>query len=72
MVIIWGSKGKIKTKEQGQFHCPVCRGIRRYQLKEIGKYFTLYFVPLFKTNTEVVYVECQSCGLAFKPEVLND
>jgi uncharacterized C2H2 Zn-finger protein len=37
----------------------------------MGKYFTLYFIPIVKTKDLGEYVECQTCKTTFKPEVLQ-
>ena len=42
-----------------------------YELKEVGKYFTLYFIPIVKTKDLGGYVECQTCLQTFYPEVLQ-
>jgi hypothetical protein len=70
-MIIWGSKGKEKTIAEGQFFCPHCSTSRSYRHKRIGKYFTLYFIPLFETKNLGEYIECQSCFMTFRTEVLN-
>jgi RNA polymerase subunit RPABC4/transcription elongation factor Spt4 len=70
-MIIWGSKGKIRKLETGQFYCPNCREMRGYIRKRVSKYFTLYFVPLFETENKGEYIECQACGNSYKPEVLE-
>jgi hypothetical protein len=70
-MIIWGSKGKEKTMESGQFLCPCCRCLRPYKHKKISKYFTLYFIPLFETKNLGEYIECQVCGSTWKMEVLE-
>ncbi|MBI5295439.1 MAG: zinc-ribbon domain-containing protein [Chloroflexi bacterium] len=70
-MIIWGSKGRAIEVERGKFYCPKCQSHRSYSYKEIGKYFTLYFIPLFKTATIGTYVECQTCFAIFDKEVLN-
>jgi len=70
-VIIWGSKGRGKTIATGEFYCPQCEVRRVYHYKEMGKYFTLYFIPIVKTRDLGEYVECQTCKTTFKPEVLQ-
>ncbi len=70
-MIIWGSKGKTKVINEGTFLCPVCKNQQRYKHHVVGKYFTLYFIPLFKTKTIGEYIECQNCFMTFKPEVLD-
>jgi hypothetical protein len=70
-MIIWGSKGKTKDVGSGFFYCPRCQGRRQYIHKEVGKYFTLYFIPLFRTSMLGEFVECQSCLTPFETSVLN-
>ncbi len=68
--IIWGSRARTKTIGSGTFPCPRCRATRDYAYKQVKRWFTLYFVPLFPTRTLGEYVECAGCGAAWKPEVL--
>ena len=70
-MIVWGSKGKTKTIAQGRFFCPSCRTSRPYEHKQVGRYFTLYFIPLFQTKDIGEFVECQVCHMTFKPEIIN-
>jgi len=70
-VIIWGSRGKERTIARGQFFCPSCQAMRTFQHREVGRYFTLYFIPLFQTSKLGEYVECNVCLTTFKPEVLT-
>jgi len=70
-MIIWGSKARLKTIGTGQFFCPTCRQTRRYEHKQAKRYFTLYFVPLFPMGDLGEFVECQTCRVTFKPEVLT-
>ncbi len=70
-MLIWGSKGKVKDLESGQFYCPHCGELRPYTHKKIAKYFTLYFIPLFETENKGEFIECGACGQFFPPEVLK-
>jgi hypothetical protein len=70
-MIIWGSKGRFVTIGEGSFFCPSCEAVRRYKHQQAGRYFTLYFIPLFKTKSLGDFVECQTCKMTFKPEVLT-
>jgi len=70
-MIIWGSKGRHEFVSEGQFFCPKCNNIRHYKLIRVSKYFTLYFIPLFKTKTLGEYVECQTCKNGYEPKVLE-
>ena len=70
-MIIWGSKGKTTDAGMGVFYCPKCQGKRQYIRKEVGKYFTLYFIPLFRTSILGEYIECRTCLTPFETTVLN-
>ena len=45
-LIIYGTKGRETVVKSGRFYCPSCGPDIRYQLKEVRRYFTLYFIPL--------------------------
>jgi hypothetical protein len=70
-MIIWGSKGKTKVIGRGQFFCPRCQRLRPYEHKQVGKYFTLYFIPLFQTSNLGEYIECKVCFTPFEKSVLD-
>ncbi|MBI9050924.1 MAG: zinc-ribbon domain-containing protein [Anaerolineaceae bacterium] len=38
---------------------------------QVGQYFSLYFIPLFRIKDLGQYVVCQHCEQSYKPEVLN-
>lgn len=70
-MIIFGTSNKMKTVGSGQFHCPNCRTMRTYERKQAKRYFSLYFIPLIPMGDAGEFVECQTCHLTFRPEVLN-
>jgi hypothetical protein len=70
-LIIWGSKGKQEVISQGQFYCPKCNNNSRFLRKHVARYFTLYFIPLFKTKDLGEFIECQTCKSGFDPKVLE-
>jgi hypothetical protein len=70
-MIIYGHRNREIQVASGQFHCPKCDAQRPYVHKRIARYFTLFFIPLFKFRTLGEYVECQVCRRAFKPAVLG-
>jgi hypothetical protein len=70
-MIIFGTRARTKIVGEGEFFCPSCRGKRRYQHKEGRPYFALYFIPIFPVGEGRSYVECQTCGTAFDPAVLQ-
>lgn len=70
-MIIFGTRNRFKTIGTGQFYCPHCQGQRNYEHKQAKKYFTLYFVPLIPMGDMGDFVECQTCHVTYKSEVLN-
>jgi zinc-ribbon family len=70
-MIIWGSKGRQMKLGSGDFNCPKCQAKRPYNHMRSTVYFTLYFIPLFKTRDLGEYVECQTCKGSYKMEILN-
>lgn len=70
-MIVFGTSNKMKTVGSGQFHCPNCRTMRAYERKQAKRYFSLYFIPLIPMGDLGEFVECQTCHLTFRPEVLT-
>lgn len=70
-MIIFGASARTKTIGEGQFYCPNCQEMRRYELKQARQYFSLYFIPLIPLGETGRFVQCQTCGMAFKPDVLE-
>jgi hypothetical protein len=38
----------------------------------VERFFTLYFIPIFSLGDLGEFIECQSCQLTFRPEILGD
>jgi hypothetical protein len=70
-VIIFGTRVKYKVLGEGQFFCPKCQAQRAYTHKKASRYFALYFVPLIPMGQLGEFVQCQTCGMTFKPDVLQ-
>jgi hypothetical protein len=70
-MIIWGSVGRETSIGTGTFHCPQCNGQQLYDHRRVARYFTLYFIPLFPTETLGEFISCQGCKTPFKPEILH-
>ena len=70
-MIIWGSKGQEKEIGTGTFYCPRCDTQRPYIHKKVLRYFTLFFIPIFKIEELGEYLQCGGCNTTFKPEVLQ-
>ena len=70
-MIIWGSRTRYSTTEEGVFYCPSEQGDRPYARKTAKQWFTLYFIPIFPMNERGEVVECQTCNNQFAPGVLD-
>ncbi|HEX2907038.1 MAG TPA: zinc-ribbon domain-containing protein [Phototrophicaceae bacterium] len=70
-MIILGTSSKTKTLDSGQFYCPRCQTVRTYERKQARPYFSAYFIPLFPIGAPTEFIECQTCKLTYKPEVLT-
>ena len=46
--------------------------LRPYTHRRIGRYFTLYFIPVFQIEKLAEYIECQVCHHVYPPEVLHN
>ena len=69
--IIWGTRGVTTSKGSGRFVCPSCGADRDYTLKQVRRFFTLYFIPIIPLGLLGTYVECRTCGGTFKDSVLE-
>lgn len=70
-MIIFGTRPRQQVTDRGKFFCPKCGDIRPYERKHLAHYFTLYFIPVFKTKDVGEVVECQVCKSQFDPRVLE-
>lgn len=69
--IIFGTRSRATTTDTGRFFCPACGKRRPYDLKEVRRHGTLYFIPVLPLDKVGEYVECKKCGATFYPKVLN-
>ncbi len=71
MIFIGGLSDRQKEVSSGSFTCPHCGIPRPYKLMQAGRYFNLYFIPIFRTKDLGQYVQCQICQRNFDPQVLT-
>ncbi len=71
MVLIWGSRGRASTIDQGNFYCPDCHGRKDYAQKQVKRWFTFFFIPIFPYSNLGDYVECDQCKSTFNSRVLE-
>jgi len=78
MLIIWGSKWKIK--EEGSINL-ICDGCQEEELMVCStrRWFTLFFIPVIPTSSKEYYLHCLSCENSYElensiniEELLND
>lgn len=70
-MIIFGAKPRYKTIDSGEFFCPSCQKSRKYDRKGGKNYFSLYFIPIFPIGDLDEFIECQTCGRSYHPDVLK-
>ena len=70
-MIIWGSRTTNKNVSSGPFHCPRCGPEKRYDLIQVNRWFTLYFIPLIPMGSEGKYVKCKACAGTFDETAVN-
>jgi hypothetical protein len=70
-IILWGSTGFTSNTGEGKFLCPQCGDERRYERKEVNRWFTLYFIPLFPIGSAGEYVECTKCEGSWEVGILE-
>jgi len=72
MLLIFGFRLRTKALSRGVFLCPRCGVDRSYVLQGLRRWFTLFFLPIFPIGSIVSeQVTCETCGVAFKTQVLN-
>jgi hypothetical protein len=69
-MIIYGHRKREKDIAEGEFSCPRCQARRPFKYKQMGRYLTLFFIPLFRLARLGEYVECQVCLTTFTSDVL--
>lgn len=71
MFFIAGISPKTTIKDQGPFHCPVCRRYSQYKIFEQRSYFSLFFIKLFPVSkAKSAQLVCQSCQTVMPTSVL--
>lgn len=70
-IIIYGSRGITSELSGGDFDCPHCQNHSSYRLKQVRRFFTLFFIPIFPISSGIRFVECDHCGSQFEEAVLD-
>lgn len=68
--LIWGSKAEDREVTVGNFYCPYCDAPATFSKRRIERFFTLFFIPLFPTETLAEYVRCGRCRSQMSADIL--
>lgn len=67
MILIFGTRGRITTSNERDRlakACPNCKS--DLELKELKKWFTLFFIPVFPFSTLDTFYQCNGCESSYK------
>lgn len=65
MILVWGYKGYCDLLGYILEQCPQCRTTGLFAVKQVGKKFTVYFIPTFSYSSKQ-YAECSTCHSMFE------
>jgi hypothetical protein len=66
MIIIFGEKEYVRTRDRGEFYCRSCNAWRPYAYQIRQRYLTLFFIRTWiPTRRATEYVRCLACGNHF-------
>ena len=71
LLVIFGFRNRSTKIGDGQFHCPTCGVQRRYTLRAVRRWFTLFWVPLVPGKVSARVVTCDVCASVFQESVLT-
>ena len=67
MILIFGTRGRITRSSEKDIldkACPNCSA--DLELKDLKKWFTLFFMPVFPFNTLDTFYQCNNCESSYK------
>jgi len=70
-LVIYGTTGLTSTADTGAFYCPNCAGQQHYEMRQVRRFFTLYFIPLIPLDVIGRFVKCGGCGSEYQESVLQ-
>ena len=71
MFLIFGARASKSTVGSGMFFCPNEQSDQPYRQVGVKRMGHLFFIPLLPLGDLGEYVECESCGGTYRPEVLS-
>lgn len=66
-MLIYGHRSRETLLGTRSFYCPRCQAQTPARHIRVDRWFTLFFIPLFKIATLGDLLECQTCYGAYKP-----
>jgi|TARA_B100001971_G_scaffold16049_1_gene12553 uncharacterized tellurite resistance protein B-like protein len=69
--LIFGTRASKRTVGSGMFFCPNEQSDQSYRQVAVKRMGHLFFIPLLPLGDLGEYVECESCGGTYRPEVLS-
>lgn len=72
MLLIFGITVRSRPMEAGKFHCPNEGGDRTYTLREMRRWFTVFFIPVLPLTILGDVVECDACNAQFDRATLRN
>jgi zinc-ribbon family len=69
MRIIMGTRTKVEADGKGEFFCPACKSQSDYIRVRVSRYFTLFFIPLFRIRKLGEHIRCVACQRELRTEV---
>lgn len=70
-LLIWGFRRRVIAAGHATYHCPVCKRVQTFALKQIARYFTLFFIPIVRSGAAVEYAVCLGCSKALRRDVVE-
>jgi hypothetical protein len=65
MIIIFGTCTIPRTVDRGYFFCPVCQSREACALRTVGRYFSLFFIPVIPLGSRGMFYQCGRCQRQF-------
>jgi|GEM_PF-275798 len=62
MIIIWGTRHRVKALGQSPRTCPRCQHETVHTLERRQSWFTLFFIPIFPVTKATYVARCNLCG----------
>lgn len=69
--LIWGFRTRMVVTGRGSFDCPICVAQQPFELRQVARWFRLFFLPIAKTRPLGEFVFCLGCRNTLRRGVLD-